>query len=987
MNAHTFTNDHDSTVIEESRLFLNDAELIGTPTPELDALLEQPVTFLTGELWGERDRRNTQDGHWKPVTMSWGDWIKGQPGDQNTPAWGFSRHPEGKQKEGSCIVLGSSIGGARKAKAMETMVAIGLDIDSGITYADAVQKVEELGLFCLAYTTFNHGWRGLQLKRDEVLRKLKIKTDPTLEEVKTYLREHSKSRYEESFIDAITIRHAKKQVKEGVVIDLDTPELEKLRLIFPLATPVKIIDLAETHDDALAIWEDKVTGLAVETLGVHFDTSCTDASRIFFTPRHPKGGDFWDCAIIQGKPLAFGDIPAMRKAAYTSGRDNLNAFELAGGADGNRPPACLTPSGKSLNDWHSGTKGRSGAKDRFMLANLLQDHCQDRIRVAGGEGEGRVHTECPWEHEHSEEGGTATMAINCLDSQNEYWTWFCHHDSCQGRHKLQFLEEALRQEWFDEELLTDMDAGYLLEGPDEEEEVPGPNGPYHHPLAPLYDERLVNGRGFLIEPEDAPSLYAEYNIKENDPTKAYKRMVAIVRDQITEAMRARFDYVVFNGEAKAAIRTAPGREVTFYTEGALERLFRNKEVSYEQDDKPQRLKPATLFMYDRDRATYSRTCFEPDSVKAASAATEGAFNLWTGFAVLPVPGDWSKLRNHVRDVVCNGDEMLFAWFMTHTASVFARPGVKVPSSIAIKGEQGTGKSKFYDWIREAMGCSAMKVSQGKHIVGQFNGHLDGKLLLVAEEAFWAGDKAAAGVIKDLISADELTIEAKFENAVTRPNYMTTVFISNNDWIIPTDGADARRFLVLDVPSTFKEDAAYFGAIDRQMKSGGLEAMVHELTYWQPEEHGLTWESLRTPPKTDSLRQQAGMGLSGPMAALVGALEEGVLFGRTEDGDVFYYELDDDKPTRVARAHLNAILGIKKGRGNETVEGRKAVERLFGEGATHGNKDVVEYLGEMRAGDNGSSRPENMTTGRVRYVDVPALNDPALREKLAAFGRG
>lgn len=67
------------------------------------------------------------------------------------------------------------------------------------------------------------------------------------------------------------------------------------------------------------------------------------------------------------------------------------------------------------------------------------------------------------------------MVINSIDSQNEYWTWFCHHDACQGRHKLQFLEEALRQGWFEEDALYDKDSGFLLEVADGEDD----------PLAPL----------------------------------------------------------------------------------------------------------------------------------------------------------------------------------------------------------------------------------------------------------------------------------------------------------------------------------------------------------------------------------------------------------------------------------------------------------------------------------------------------------------------
>lgn len=283
--------------------------------------------------------------------------------------------------------------------------------------------------------------------------------------MRIYLAQHYKDRFEEDFIAQCEISEQKSHSKDGMKILVDTPPLDKFRLIFPLAEPVKPMELGSTDAESLEMWENAVTGLARNTLGVHFDTSCTDPSRLFYTARHPKGAEDWYCAVVRGYPLRFEDIEPMRKSSYTSKRD-VNAFLEAAGDDGrdDLPPMALTPSGASLNEWHR------SAKERFLLADLMEDMCSDKIRRSGGEAQGTVHTECPFEHEHSSEGGTATMAVNALDSESGYWTWFCHHDACQGRHKLEFLEEALAQDWFDERLLFDEDEGYLLPLPDEEQE-------------------------------------------------------------------------------------------------------------------------------------------------------------------------------------------------------------------------------------------------------------------------------------------------------------------------------------------------------------------------------------------------------------------------------------------------------------------------------------------------------------------------------------
>ncbi|WP_435660953.1 DUF927 domain-containing protein [Leisingera caerulea] len=487
--------------------FLNEAEILGTEPDGLAGFLARNASFLIGEMWGQRDRRNTQDTEWKTTTMPWGAWIGGQPGDKNSPAWGFSRHPVGKDKAGASIVLGSSVGGARKAKAMDTMFAMGLDIDSGAKLDDVLDTVEEQGLLCFVYTSYNNGKQGIELKRDEVLRKLQITSDPTNAQVRQFLREFDKNRYEETFIAECSIKEQKHQTTEGVKIVLDTPPLEKFRLIFPLAEPVKIIDLAETHQAALDLWEDKITGLARNVLGVHFDTSCTDPSRLFYTARHPKGSDDWYAAIVMGEPLTFDSIQPMKKAAYTSNRDD-NPFTQAGAETEGSRREYRTPSGASLNEWHS-----AGGKDRFMIADLLETLCPDKIRVAGGEAQGHVHIECPFEHEHTSEGGTATMAINCLDSQNEYWTIFCHHDACQGRNKLEFLEEMLRQGWFEESDLWDVSQGFLLEVEDSEDD------PFE-PVEAKEDRRAEVLGGLIAETEALDNESSDRAIR-NLLTQAY----------------------------------------------------------------------------------------------------------------------------------------------------------------------------------------------------------------------------------------------------------------------------------------------------------------------------------------------------------------------------------------------------------------------------------------------------------------------------------
>lgn len=458
---------------------MNAAVLLGEPCDEMLSLLDEKFVFMLGDLYGQKDRRNTQDGGWKRVELTLGHWLQGADKAPKRPEWGLTRHPAGKSKEGSSIVLAEAIDGARTDSAIKTMYAVGIDIDSGAKLADVVAKLEELDLFAIVYTSFSHGKSELVLKHDDVMRKLKLSDSPNRAQVQMYLREHHKDRYDESFIETIEIVEARKQTKDGLRIILKTEPLDKFRVILPLAHPVELSELGASVSQWKDIWADAVCGVAVNMLGVTFDATSCDVNRLFYLPRHKEGAEFYS-AVVQGKPLRFSEIEPYSKTAYMKNRDPSDPFaagttDTGGGVDDRE--TYFTPGGIHLNNWHR------KHKERFLISDVLESYCQDKLRVAGGERPGTCHIECPFESSHSSEGGTATMAMNPdSNSEHGYWTIFCKHDACQGRDKLEFLKEILDQKWFDESLLEDSEWNIPLSDeelevtpePEEKEEEQGP---------------------------------------------------------------------------------------------------------------------------------------------------------------------------------------------------------------------------------------------------------------------------------------------------------------------------------------------------------------------------------------------------------------------------------------------------------------------------------------------------------------------------------
>jgi hypothetical protein len=78
----------------------------------------------------------------------------------------------------------------------------------------------------------------------------------------------------------------------------------------------------------------------------------------------------------------------------------------------------------------------------------------------------------------------------------------------------------------------------------------------------------------------------------------------------------------------------------------------------------------------------------------------------------------------------------------------------------------------------------MTITNAEHLVGRFNAHLRAKCVLVANEAFYAGNKRHEATLKALVTDAVLPIEQKFVDAETDVKLLHLIVISNNDWVVP-----------------------------------------------------------------------------------------------------------------------------------------------------------------------------------------------------------
>lgn len=260
---------------------------------------------------------------------------------------------------------------------------------------------------------------------------------------------------------------------------------------------------------------------------------------------------------------------------------------------------------------------------------------------------------------------------------------------------------------------------------------------------------------------------------------------------------------------------------------------------------------------------YDRVLFAP-----GKHVDEDAYNLWRGFSVQPrSKGDCSLFLDHVRENVAG---KYAEWLLNWMARAVQQPGEQAEVAVVLQGGRGVGKSFFARQFGSLFGPHFLAISNPRHLIGNFNAHLEDCIVLLCDEAFYAGDRRHASVLKSLITERTLAIERKGYDLRQTGNRLHLIMASNAKWIVPA-GLDERRFLVLEVSAAHQQDTAYFGRIAEQMKNGGREALLDMLLH-----RDITGWDHRRAPDTEALSRQKADSLGPVEEAWHEILQEGEL---------------------------------------------------------------------------------------------------------------
>lgn len=203
------------------------------------------------------------------------------------------------------------------------------------------------------------------------------------------------------------------------------------------------------------------------------------------------------------------------------------------------------------------------------------------------------------------------------------------------------------------------------------------------------------------------------------------------------------------------------------------------------------------------------------------------YNLWSGFSIVPSPrGSCERFKEHIFRVVCNRNQRSYDYVWRWCACIIQKPD-EIHTALVLMGLQGTGKGVFVQTLGKLIENHFVQIDALDRLLGKFNSHLSNAVLVFADEAVWGGNRKDVGRLKSMITEKRQLIEQKGKDAISVKNCKHFIFASNEEWPVHID-PDDRRFFVLKVNDSRKEDIFYFEQMQKELDSNGYEKLLHEL---------------------------------------------------------------------------------------------------------------------------------------------------------------
>lgn len=220
--------------------------------------------------------------------------------------------------------------------------------------------------------------------------------------------------------------------------------------------------------------------------------------------------------------------------------------------------------------------------------------------------------------------------------------------------------------------------------------------------------------------------------------------------------------------------------------------------------------------------------FDPtETPSPAESGPTATVNLFNGWPMRPKQGNCLLIRTLLAHL-CNGDEDLEMWILRWLAYPLRNPGAKMPTSIIMHGDEGSGKNFFFEKVVKAIYGDYGYVIGNDQLESKFNDWASMRLFMVADEVVTRAElKQMKGKLKGLISGETVIVNPKGMPEHVEKNQMNFVFLSNELQPLALDKTD-RRYLVVWTPPAL--GPAFYQDVGREIAQGGVQAFYHFLVH-------------------------------------------------------------------------------------------------------------------------------------------------------------
>lgn len=313
-------------------------------------------------------------------------------------------------KDGRAILQGVVKDGRRSKSSMLHADILMLDFDSGYDQQNVISQIRELGLAAIVYTTYSNGITELNVSKNAMQTALGKDAECNLDQVRSYLID--KKHWCRDLAETVKIER-----DGGGELTLAHAPMPKYRVVFFLKDRFDFVGMSCVGLDPHKEWKSRYIAFA-ETFGIPFDKSCSDASRLMYTPRCAEETTSHEFIEIGGKALDLNAIKISRSVQNGRSKKSTNTI--------------TTPGLKRFLEVNG---------DRFEARDWIANIDPSMIRREKDDGSAEI--ECPYDEDHSNPGDHSDQAcwvINAADSESGHYQIKCLHNSCIERSSVEFVD-------------------------------------------------------------------------------------------------------------------------------------------------------------------------------------------------------------------------------------------------------------------------------------------------------------------------------------------------------------------------------------------------------------------------------------------------------------------------------------------------------------------------------------------------------------------